>query len=132
MDMITVEGLGAREMLRVGGRLPGIGGSLRFKVPESTLMDCRQRKSFSLIWIFLVLRVCQTYLKIVYFSAELKDSKHVLSITKMFKVENLGSLPLTIVAMKINGYNCQGFGFEVLDCHAFSLSQNDSREINIV
>ncbi|XP_077333193.1 transmembrane protein 131-like isoform X2 [Lithobates pipiens] len=105
LDMITVEGHGAREMLRVGGRLPGVGGSLRFKVPESTLMDCRQ---------------------------QLKDSKHVLSITKMFKVENIGSLPLTIVAMKINGYNCQGFGFEVLDCHTFSLSQNASREINIV
>ncbi|KAM5193392.1 transmembrane protein 131-like isoform 2-T2 [Mantella aurantiaca] len=105
LDMITVEGLGAREMLRVGGRLPGIGGSLRFKVPEATLMDCRQ---------------------------QLKDSKHVLSITKMFKVENIGSLPLTIVAMKINGYNCQGFGFEVLDCRTFSLSQNASREISIV
>ncbi|XP_018413444.1 PREDICTED: transmembrane protein 131-like [Nanorana parkeri] len=105
LDMITVEGLGARELLRVGGRLPGIGGSLRFKVPESTLMDCRH---------------------------QLKDSKHILSITKMFKVENIGSLPLTIVAMKINGYNCQGFGFEVLDCRLFSLSQNASREISIV
>ncbi|XP_068135006.1 transmembrane protein 131-like isoform X2 [Hyperolius riggenbachi] len=105
LDMITVEGLGARELLRVGGRLPGIGGSLRFRVPESTLMDCRQ---------------------------QLKNSKQVLSITKMFKVENIGSLPITIVAMKINGYNCQGFGFEVLDCQIFSLSQNTSRDINIV
>ncbi|XP_075054643.1 transmembrane protein 131-like isoform X2 [Mixophyes fleayi] len=105
LDMITVEGLGAREMLRVGGRLPGIGGSLRFKVPESTLMDCRQ---------------------------QLKESKQVLSITKVFKVENIGSLPVTIVSMKINGYNCQGFGFEVLECDTFSLSQNTSREISIV
>ncbi|KAM4708001.1 transmembrane protein 131-like [Discoglossus pictus] len=105
LDMITVEGVGAREMLRVGGRLPGIGGSLRFKVPESTLMDCRQ---------------------------QLKDSKQILSITKIFKVENIGSLPITILSMKINGYSCQGFGFEVLDCNSFSLSQNDSREIGIV
>ncbi|XP_063812714.1 transmembrane protein 131-like [Pseudophryne corroboree] len=105
LDMITVEGLGAREMLRVGGRLPGIGGSLRFKVPESTLMDCRH---------------------------QLKESNQVLSITKVFKVENIGSLPLTIVHMKINGYNCQGFGFEILDCYTFSLSQNTSREISIV
>ncbi|OCT99691.1 transmembrane protein 131-like isoform X2 [Xenopus laevis] len=105
LDMITVEGVGAREMLRMGGRLPGIGGSLRFKVPESTLMDCRQ---------------------------QLKESKQILSITKVFKVENIGSLPITIQSMKINGYSCQGFGFEVLDCHAFSLSQNSSREISIV
>ena len=44
MDMIGVEGFGARELLKVGGRLPGAGGSLRFKVPESTLMDCRRRE----------------------------------------------------------------------------------------
>ncbi|XP_075469237.1 transmembrane protein 131-like isoform X6 [Ascaphus truei] len=105
LDLITVEGIGAREMLRVGGRLPGIGGSLRFKVPESTLMDCRQ---------------------------QLKESKQILSITKIFKVENIGSLPITISSMKINGYSCQGFGFEVLDCHTFSLRQNSSREISIV
>ncbi|XP_053559728.1 transmembrane protein 131-like [Bombina bombina] len=105
LDMITVEGVGAREMLRVGGRLPGIGGSLRFKVPESTLMDCRQ---------------------------QLKESKQILSITKIFKVENIGSLPITISSMKINGYKCQGFGFEVLDCNTFSLKQNSSRDIAIV
>lgn len=45
IDMIGVEGFGARELLKVGGRLPGTGGSLRFKVPESTLMDCRRRES---------------------------------------------------------------------------------------
>lgn len=44
IDMIAVEGFGARELLKVGGRLPGAGGSLRFKVPESTLMDCRRRE----------------------------------------------------------------------------------------
>ncbi|KAJ1216373.1 hypothetical protein NDU88_003975, partial [Pleurodeles waltl] len=105
LDVVTVEGLGARESLKVGGRLPGTGGSLRFKVPESTLMDCRQ---------------------------QLKNSKHILSITKIFKVENIGPVPITISSMKINGYTCQGFGFEVLDCRSFFLDQNSSREISIV
>ncbi|KAM8968914.1 transmembrane protein 131-like isoform X2 [Sarcophilus harrisii] len=104
-DMITVEGFGARELLKVGGRLPGTGGSLRFKVPESTLMDCRR---------------------------QLKDSKQILSITKNFKVENVGLLTTTVSAMKINGYNCQGYGFEVLGCREFSLDPNSSREISIV
>nr|XP_020764536.1 transmembrane protein 131-like [Odocoileus virginianus texanus] len=105
IDMIGVEGFGARELLKVGGRLPGAGGSLRFKVPESTLMDCRR---------------------------QLKDSKQILSITKSFKVENIGPLPITVTALKINGYNCQGYGFEVLDCHQFSLGPNTSRDISIV
>uniref|UniRef100_A0A673SVQ4 Transmembrane protein 131-like n=1 Tax=Suricata suricatta TaxID=37032 RepID=A0A673SVQ4_SURSU len=105
IDMIGVEGFGARELLKVGGRLPGAGGSLRFKVPESTLMDCRR---------------------------QLKDSKQILSITKNFKVENIGPLPITVTSLKINGYNCQGYGFEVLDCHQFSLAPNTSRDISIV
>ncbi|XP_020637024.3 transmembrane protein 131-like isoform X1 [Pogona vitticeps] len=105
LDVVYVEGIGARELLKVGGRLPGAGGSLRFKVPESTLMDCRR---------------------------QLKDGKQILSITKNFKVENIGHLPITINSMKINGYNCQGYGFEVLDCQGFFLAQNSSREISIV
>ncbi|XP_010626304.1 transmembrane protein 131-like [Fukomys damarensis] len=105
IDVIGVEGFGARELLKVGGRLPGAGGSLRFKVPESTLMDCRR---------------------------QLKDSKQILSITKNFKVENIGPLPITVSSLKINGYNCQGYGFEVLDCHQFSLNPNTSRDISIV
>ncbi|XP_015456168.1 transmembrane protein 131-like [Pteropus alecto] len=105
VDMIGVEGFGARELLKVGGRLPGAGGSLRFKVPESTLMDCRR---------------------------QLKDSKQILSITKNFKVENIGPLPITVTSLKINGYNCQGYGFEVLDCRQFSLDPNTSRDISIV
>ncbi|XP_051055402.1 transmembrane protein 131-like isoform X1 [Phodopus roborovskii] len=105
IDMVGVEGFGAQELLKVGGRLPGAGGSLRFKVPESTLMDCRR---------------------------QLKDSKQILSITKNFKVENIGPLPITVTSLKINGYNCQGYGFQVLDCHPFSLNPNTSRDISIV
>ncbi|XP_021249487.1 transmembrane protein 131-like isoform X2 [Numida meleagris] len=105
LDVVNVEGYGARELLKVGGRLPGAGGSLRFKVPEATLMDCRR---------------------------QLKDSKQILSITKNFKVENIGPLPITISSMKISGYSCQGYGFEVLDCQEFFLAQNSSREISIV
>ncbi|XP_010177718.1 PREDICTED: transmembrane protein 131-like [Mesitornis unicolor] len=105
LDVVNVEGFGAKELLKVGGRLPGAGGSLRFKVPEATLMDCRR---------------------------QLKDSKQILSITKNFKVENIGPLPITISSMKINGYSCQGYGFEVLDCQEFFLAQNSSRDISIV
>lgn len=65
-------------------------------------------------------------------SLELKDSKQILSITKNFKVENIGPLPVTVTSLKINGYNCQGYGFEVLDCHQFSLDPNTSRDISIV
>ncbi|KAJ8351048.1 hypothetical protein AAFF_G00158520 [Aldrovandia affinis] len=103
-DMITVKGHGAREMLRVGGKLPGSGASLRFNVPQATLMECRDG---------------------------LKTTKPLFAVRKSFKVENAGELPLTVVSMNINGYKCQGFGFEVLECRSFQLDYNSSSEINI-
>ncbi|XP_069545848.1 transmembrane protein 131-like isoform X2 [Brachyistius frenatus] len=103
-DMITVQGHGAKELLRVGGKLPGPGASLRFNVPQSTLMECRDG---------------------------LRTNKPLFAIRKSFKVDNAGELPLTVMSMNINGYKCQGFGFEVLQCRSFSLDHNTSSEITI-
>ncbi|XP_037545643.1 transmembrane protein 131-like [Nematolebias whitei] len=103
-DMMTVQGYGAKELLRVGGKLPGPGTSLRFNVPQSTLMECRDG---------------------------LRTSKPLFAIRKSFKVENAGELPLTVMSMNINGYKCQGFGFEVLQCRSFSIERNTSSEITI-
>ncbi|KAM3623863.1 uncharacterized protein V6R79_016428 [Siganus canaliculatus] len=103
-DMMTVTGHGAKELLRVGGKLPGPGASLRFNVPQSTLMECRDG---------------------------LRTNKPLFAIRKSFKVENAGELPLTVMSMNINGYKCQGFGFEVLQCRSFSLEHNSSSEITI-
>ncbi|XP_030643763.1 transmembrane protein 131-like [Chanos chanos] len=103
-DMVTVKGFGAKELLRVGGKLPGPSASLRFNVPQSTLMECRDG---------------------------LRSSKPLFAIQKSFKVENAGELPLTVMSMNINGYNCQGFGFEVLQCRPFSVDYNSSTEITI-
>ncbi|KAK2817259.1 hypothetical protein Q5P01_025450 [Channa striata] len=103
-DMVMVQGHGAKELLRVGGKLPGQGASLRFNVPQSTLMECRDG---------------------------LRTNKPLFAIRKSFKVENAGELPLTVMSMNINGYKCQGFGFEVLQCRTFSLNHNTSSDITI-
>lgn len=103
-DMVMVQGHGAKELLRVGGKLPGPGASLRFNVPQSTLMECRDG---------------------------LRSNKPLFAIRKSFKVENAGELPLTVMSMNINGYKCQGFGFEVLQCNSFSLDHNTSSELTI-
>ncbi|XP_037328273.2 transmembrane protein 131-like isoform X1 [Pungitius pungitius] len=103
-DMMTVRGHGAKELLRIGGKMPGPGGSLRFNVPQSTLMECRDG---------------------------LRTNKPLFAIRKSFRVENAGELPLTVMSMNINGYKCQGFGFEVLQCRPFSLEHNTSSEITV-
>lgn len=58
-------------------------------------------------------------------------SKPLFAIQKSFKVENAGELPLTVMSMNINGYKCQGFGFEVLQCRSFRVDYNSSSEITI-
>ncbi|XP_042574116.1 transmembrane protein 131-like isoform X2 [Cyprinus carpio] len=103
-DMVLVKGFGAKELLRVGGKLPGPAASLRFNVPQSTLMECRDG---------------------------LQSSKPLFSIQKSFKVENAGELPLTVVSVSINGYKCQGYGFEVQECRSFQVDYNSSSEITI-
>lgn len=60
-----------------------------------------------------------------------RTNKPLFAIRKSFKVENAGELPLTVMSMNINGYKCQGFGFEVLQCRPFSLNHNSSSEITI-
>nr|XP_031540177.1 transmembrane protein 131-like [Vicugna pacos] len=91
-------------------------------------------KVTSLILIRYLNKICRFICTKSHFpsSLELKDSKQILSITKNFKVENIGPLPITVTSLKINGYNCQGYGFEVLDCHQFSLDPSTSRDISIV
>ncbi|XP_028292668.1 transmembrane protein 131-like, partial [Gouania willdenowi] len=103
-DLVTVQGHGAKELLKVEGKFPGPGASLRFNVPQSTLMECRDG---------------------------VRTNKPLFTIKKSFKVENAGELPLTVMSMNINGYSCQGFGFEVLQCHSFRLDHNTSSEITI-
>lgn len=61
----------------------------------------------------------------------LRNNKPLFAIRKSFKVENVGELPLTVMSMNINGYKCQGFGFEVLQCSPFSLNHNTSAEITV-
>ena len=40
MEFLVVQGQGSYERLKVGGKAPGPGGFLRFKMTESLLKDC--------------------------------------------------------------------------------------------
>ncbi|KAL2088020.1 hypothetical protein ACEWY4_016848 [Coilia grayii] len=105
VDMLLVQGQGTYESLKMAGKPPGPGGSLRFKLTEALLRDCSEK-------------------------VKLKEPN--FSLRRSFKVENTGRLPLHVQAMEINGYACEGYGFKVVNCQEFVLNPNMSKDIVIM
>lgn len=46
VDAIMVQGQGTTESLKVAGKPPGPGSSLRFKITEALLKDCSESEYF--------------------------------------------------------------------------------------
>uniref|UniRef100_A0A8D0E9G6 Transmembrane protein 131 n=1 Tax=Salvator merianae TaxID=96440 RepID=A0A8D0E9G6_SALMN len=105
MDAVMVQGQGTTESVRLAGKLPGLGSSLRFKITEALLKDCTEK-------------------------TKLKEPNFTLKRT--FKVENTGQLQVVIKSMEISGYPCEGYGFKVVNCQEFALSSNASKDIVIL
>ncbi|XP_048855047.1 transmembrane protein 131 isoform X1 [Brienomyrus brachyistius] len=105
LDYLVVQGQGTTESLKVAGRSPGPGSSLRFKMTESLLKDCTE---------------------------EVKSKEPNFTLRRTFKVENVGQLPISIRSTEISGYACEGFGFKVLNCQEFALKPNASKDIVIL
>lgn len=105
MDMIMVHGQGATESLKVAGKPPGPGSSLRFKMTEALLKECTEKT---------------------------KSKEPNLTLRRTFRVENTGLLPIHIRSAQINGQACGGYGFKVLNCQEFALKPNSSKDLVIL
>ncbi|NXJ97325.1 TM131 protein, partial [Corythaixoides concolor] len=105
IDAIMVQGQGTTESLKVAGKPPGAGSSLRFKITEALLKDC---------------------------SEKMKYKEPNFTLRRTFKVENTGQLQINVKTMEISGYTCEGYGFKVVNCHEFALSANASKDIVIM
>ncbi|KAM4601998.1 transmembrane protein 131-like isoform 2-T2 [Polymixia lowei] len=105
LEVLVVEGQGCYESLKVGGKHPGPGGFLRFKMVESHLKECTD---------------------------ENKPNEPNFTLRRSFKIENTGQLPIEIQSIEISGRACEGYGFKVLNCQEFTLDPNSSRDIIIL
>ncbi|XP_041791179.1 transmembrane protein 131 isoform X2 [Chelmon rostratus] len=105
IDTIILHGRGTTESLKVAGKPPGQGSSLRFKMTEALLKDCTDK-------------------------TKVKEPDFTLKRT--FRVENTGLLPITIRSAEINGQACEGYGFKVLNCQEFALKPNASKDLIIL
>ncbi|XP_052415123.1 transmembrane protein 131 isoform X2 [Carassius gibelio] len=104
VDLIMVHGQGTTESLRLAGKTPGLGSSLRFKLNEAFLKDC----------------------------SEAKAKEPNFTLRRTFRLENTGLLPIHIRSMEISGNACEGYGFKVLNCEEFSLKPNTSKDLVIL
>lgn len=77
-----------------------------------------ERKSVS-VWTYLISGL------------EDKDQNHPpnLTVKRSFTARNTGVLPLTITDFSINGQQCQGYGFRILNCQPFHLPANSSKKV---
>ncbi|XP_043984780.1 transmembrane protein 131 isoform X1 [Gambusia affinis] len=105
IDTIVLHGRGTTESLKVAGKPPGQGSSLRFKMTEALLKDCTEK---------------------------IKVKEPNFTLKRTFRVENTGLLPITIKSAEINGQACEGYGFKVLNCQEFALKPNASKDIVIL
>uniref|UniRef100_A0A1A8BHX9 Transmembrane protein 131 n=2 Tax=Nothobranchius kadleci TaxID=1051664 RepID=A0A1A8BHX9_NOTKA len=105
IDTIVLHGRGTTESLKLAGKLPGQGSSLRFKMTEALLKDCTEK-------------------------TKVKEPNFTLRRT--FRVENTGLLPITVRSAEINGQACEGYGFKVLNCQEFALLPNASKDLIIL
>uniref|UniRef100_A0A672M950 Transmembrane protein 131 n=1 Tax=Sinocyclocheilus grahami TaxID=75366 RepID=A0A672M950_SINGR len=106
VDLIMVHGQGTTESLRLAGKAPGLGSSLRFKLTEAFLKDCSEGKS--------------------------KAKEPNFTLRRTFRLENTGLLPIHIRSMEISGNACEGYGFKVLNCEEFALKPNTSKDLVIL
>ncbi|XP_061593596.1 transmembrane protein 131 isoform X3 [Cololabis saira] len=104
-DTIVLHGQGTTESLKVAGKPPGQGSSLRFKMTEALLKDCTEKT---------------------------KVKEPNFTLRRNFRVENTGLLPITIRSAEINGHTCEGYGFKVLNCQEFVLKPNASKDLVIL
>ncbi|XP_072433108.1 transmembrane protein 131 isoform X1 [Chiloscyllium punctatum] len=105
VDAVVVQGQGTTESVKVAGKHPGPGSSLRFKINEALLKDC---------------------------SDKMKMKEPNFTLKRVFKVENTGQLPVLVKSMEISGYICEGYGFKVVNCQEFALKPNASKDIIIL
>ncbi|XP_076871161.1 transmembrane protein 131 [Brachyhypopomus gauderio] len=104
VELIMVRGQGTRESVKIAGKVPGRGSSLRFKMTEALLKDC----------------------------SENKPKEPNFTLRRTFRLENTGLLPIHVRSMEISGTVCEGYGFKVLNCQEFALKPNTSKDLIIL
>ncbi|XP_043261221.1 transmembrane protein 131 isoform X2 [Colletes gigas] len=106
LEVLRVMGQGATAQFRFGNRKPGSTTPLLFELADKHLKDC-ERERFK------------------------RNPVPNLTVKRSFMARNTGELPIEVYDFYINGLQCEGYGFKVLNCMPFKLSPNATKKIEI-
>ena len=92
--------------------------------------------------VYFTIALCRTVLRMFFFAfffyncfsleaAPRSRSLPSLSVMKTLTATNPGQLAVFISSLSINGYECEGYGFKIMNCKSFVLKPNTSRKIEI-
>lgn len=103
IEAIWLMGKAALPQFKFGNRRPGSRTPLLFELSEKTLFDCHQ------------------------------TNHHTggYSIKRTFTAKNSGETPIQVETFRIDNFECEGYGFRIMDCAPFELAPNSSRKISI-
>jgi hypothetical protein len=107
IDLVVVGGKGAHPQFRINGKQPSLKTStLAIDIKPSHLSDCNKSTPKA--------RVYPSF-----------------TVKAPFTATNQGQLPIYVVSLNINGYECEGYGFRILNCQPFVLQPNTSKKLDI-
>ncbi|XP_031564277.1 transmembrane protein 131-like [Actinia tenebrosa] len=106
LDAVTVQGQGARGEFMLNSKKPGLQSMLLFELRASHLSECHKTPPRS-------------------------RAQPLLSVKKVLTATNPGQLAIFVSSLSIDGYECEGYGFKILNCKSFILNPNSSRKIEI-
>ncbi|KAG8040324.1 hypothetical protein G9C98_000895 [Cotesia typhae] len=106
LEVVRFVGRGGYAQFKFGNRKPNSPTPLLFELSDKHLKDCERER----------LR---------------KNPVPNLTVKRSFTARNTGELPINIYGFFINGLQCVGYGFKVLNCEPFVLQPNATRKIDI-
>lgn len=107
VEVIRLVGQGAHPSLKFGNRKPGSSTPLLFELTDKHLKDCDKERTRKL------------------------SVPPNLTVKRSFTARNTGDITILITNFFINGFECEGYGFKVLNCSPFELKPNATHKVDI-
>ncbi|PIK44908.1 putative transmembrane protein [Apostichopus japonicus] len=106
VDGFLVQGMGAKAELKLNSKLPGANSNIVFDMKVQHLNDCNRS------------------------SPTARTPPH-FTVKRTLNLKNTGQIALHVNSWYINGQQCEGYGFRVLQCEPLFVQPNSTARLDI-